>query len=137
MTTPVSRRMVEVSGTEALWLLEGAAQGRLVYVQRESTVIRPGVHLLQHGHLIVRTPAQATALSGRTALTYQADEIRVAGGIGWTVTATGPAEVITDPDEAAHYRRTLPGWVHGPHDTLVRIRPQTVTGFRLAHQEAR
>ncbi|WP_254708566.1 pyridoxamine 5'-phosphate oxidase family protein [Streptomyces lunaelactis] len=136
MTTPVSRRMVEVSGTEALWLLEGAAQGRLVYIQRESSVIRPAVHLLQYGRLIVRTPAQATALSDRATLTYHADEIRVAGGTGWTVTATGPAEVITDADEAAHYRRTLPGWVHGPHDTLLRIRPQTVTGFRLAHEEA-
>lgn len=136
MTVPVSRRMVAVSGTEALWLLEGAAQRRLVYVQRESAVVRPAVHLLQYGQLVVRTPAQATALSGRAVLTYHADEIRVAGGIGWTVTATGPAEVITDPDEAAHYRRTLPGWVHGPHDTLVRIRPQTVTGFRLAHEGA-
>ncbi|NUK05254.1 pyridoxamine 5'-phosphate oxidase family protein [Streptomyces lunaelactis] len=128
--------MVEVSGTEALWLLEGAAQGRLVYIQRESSVIRPAVHLLQYGRLIVRTPAQATALSDRATLTYHADEIRVAGGTGWTVTATGPAEVITDADEAAHYRRTLPGWVHGPHDTLLRIRPQAVTGFRLAHEQA-
>ncbi|WP_262007899.1 pyridoxamine 5'-phosphate oxidase family protein [Streptomyces sp. FIT100] len=136
MTAPVSRRMVDVSGSEALWLLEGAAQGRLVYVQRESAVIRPAVHLLQYGRLVVRAPAQATALCDRTALTYQADDIRVAGGIGWTVTATGPAEVITDADEAAHYRRTLPGWVHGPHDTLVRIHPQTVTGFRITREEA-
>ncbi|MFB6709763.1 hypothetical protein ACFCW6_34300 [Streptomyces sp. NPDC056333] len=29
----------------------------------------------------------------------------------------------------------LSGWAHGPHDTLVRICPQTVTGFRLAHAE--
>ncbi|TQK49935.1 pyridoxamine 5'-phosphate oxidase-like protein [Streptomyces sp. SLBN-118] len=136
MSTPVSRRMVEVSGTEALWLLEGAAQGRLVYVQRETAVVRPAVHLLQYGRLIVRTPAQASAVTGRTTLTYHADEIRVAGGTGWTVTATGPAEIITDPNEAAHYRRTLPGWVHGPHDSLVRIHPQTVTGFRLAHETA-
>ncbi|UNM16422.1 pyridoxamine 5'-phosphate oxidase family protein [Streptomyces formicae] len=125
--------MVELSGSEGLWLLEGAAQGRLVYVQRESAVIRPAVHLLQYGRLVVRTPAQAAALSGRPVLTYQVDEIRVAGGPGWTVTAAGPAEVITDPDEASHYRRTLPGWVHGPHDTLLRIHPQTVTGFRFAH----
>ncbi|MFJ5708287.1 hypothetical protein [Streptomyces sp. NPDC093105] len=27
--------------------------------------------------------------------------------------------------------RTLPGWAHGPHDTLPRITPQTVTGHRL------
>ncbi|WP_406301534.1 pyridoxamine 5'-phosphate oxidase family protein [Streptomyces sp. NBC_00885] len=136
MTVPLSRRMVEVPGIEALWLLEGAVQGRLVYVHRESAVIRPAVHILQYGRLIVRTPVQAAALSGRPSLTYHADEIRVAGGTGWTVTASGPAEVITDPDEAAHYRRTLPGWALGPHDTLVRIRPQTMTGFRLAHEGA-
>ncbi|MEE1735914.1 pyridoxamine 5'-phosphate oxidase family protein [Streptomyces sp. BE147] len=136
MTAPTARHMVEVSGTEALWLLESAAQGRLVYVRREQPVLRPAVHILEYDRLIVRTPAQAAALSARARLTYQSDEIKVAGGTGWTMTATGPAELITDPDEAAHYRRTLPGWAHGPHDTLVRIRPQTVTGFRLAHAEA-
>ncbi|WP_438296208.1 pyridoxamine 5'-phosphate oxidase family protein [Streptomyces sp. HUAS TT7] len=136
MTIPTPRRMVEVSGTEALWLLEGAVQGRLVYIQRESAVVRPATHRLEYGRLIVRSPAQATALSGRATLTYQADEIKVAGGTGWTVTAVGPAEVITDPDEAAHYRRTLFGWAHGPHDTLVRIQPQHVTGYRLAHAES-
>lgn len=136
MTAAGSRRMAEVSGTEALWLLEGAAGGRLVYVRRGSAVVRPAMHVLEYGRLIVRTPAQATALFERAILTYQADEIRTATGTGWTVTATGPGEVITDPDEAAHFRRTLPGWVHGPHDTLVRIRPQTVAGFRLTHEGA-
>lgn len=46
------------------------------------------------------------------------------------------AEIITGSDEADRYRRTRPGSAHGSHDTLVRIRPQTVTGFRLAHAEA-
>lgn len=110
--------------------------GSLVYVRREIPVVRLAVHILEYGRLIVRAPAQAAALSCRPSLTYHAEEITTAGGFGWTVTVTGPAEVITDPDEAAHYRRTLPGWAHGPHDTLVRIRPQTVTGFRLAHAEA-
>ncbi|MFB6818574.1 pyridoxamine 5'-phosphate oxidase family protein [Streptomyces sp. NPDC056347] len=136
MTRPAPRHLTEVSGSEALWLLEGAARGRLVYVRREVPAVRPAVHRLDHGRLIVRAPVQASALSGRAALTYQADEIKEAGGTGWMVTATGPAEIITDPDEAAHYRRTLFGWTHGPHDTLLRIRPQTVTGFRLVHREA-
>ncbi|MGW1086407.1 pyridoxamine 5'-phosphate oxidase family protein [Streptomyces sp. NPDC002596] len=127
--------MTEVSGAEALWLLESVGQGRLVYFQREIAVVRPAVHVVQYGRLIVRAPAQEAALADRVALTYQADEIR-ADGSGWTVTVTGPAEIVRDADETAHYRRTLPGWAHGPHDTLVRIRPQAVTGFRLAHPEA-
>ncbi|MFI6642879.1 pyridoxamine 5'-phosphate oxidase family protein [Streptomyces sp. NPDC050504] len=136
MTRSAPHRMLEVSGSEALWLLEGTALGRLVYVRQGAPVVRPAVHLLEYGRLIVRAPAQAAALSGRATLTYQADAIDVAaGGTGWTVTATGPAELVADPDEAAHYRRTLPGWVHGPHDTLLRVQPQSVAGFRLARPE--
>ncbi|MFC8431849.1 hypothetical protein [Streptomyces sp. NPDC057253] len=43
--------------------------------------------------------------------------------------------MISDPDETAHDQRT-PGWSHGPHDTLLRMQPQTVTGFRPARAEA-
>ncbi|MFJ1807360.1 MULTISPECIES: pyridoxamine 5'-phosphate oxidase family protein [unclassified Streptomyces] len=135
MTTP-SRRVIEVPGSEALWLLEGATQGSPVHVRRETPVVRPAVPVLEYGRPVVRTPAQAVALVCRPSLTCHAKEIKSAGGTGWTVTATGPAEVSTDRDEAAHHRRTLPGRAHGPHDTLVRIRPQTVTGFRLADAEA-
>ncbi|MGW7210613.1 pyridoxamine 5'-phosphate oxidase family protein, partial [Streptomyces sp. NPDC054837] len=46
-------------------------------------------------------------------------------------------DLITDPVEAAHYRRTLAGWSHGPHDTLLRLHPKTMSGFRLVHAEAR
>ncbi|WP_329280952.1 pyridoxamine 5'-phosphate oxidase family protein [Streptomyces sp. NBC_01451] len=129
-TPPASLRMVEISGAEALWLLEGSALGRLVYTQRDLTVIRPGRHTWEYGRLVVRTPVQAAAVP--LTATYQVDEVRVATGTGWTVTVAGPAEVITDPNEAAHYRRTLTGWTYGPHDTIVRVHPQTVSGFRLA-----
>ncbi|MFE1312508.1 MULTISPECIES: pyridoxamine 5'-phosphate oxidase family protein [unclassified Streptomyces] len=133
-TSPASLRMVEVSGAEALWLLEGSTLGRLVYVQRDLTVMRPARHVWEYGRLVVRTPAPAAAVPATA--TYHVDDIRAVTGTGWTVTVSGPAEVITDPDEAAHYRRTLAGWTHGPHDTLLRLHPKTVTGFRLARAEA-
>ncbi len=133
-TSAVPLRMVEVSGAEALWLLEGSALGRLVYPQREQTVLRPGRHTWEFGRLVVRTPAPSAAVP--TAATYHVDELRAATGIGWTVTVAGPVDVITDPDEAAHYQRTLAGWTHGPHDTLLRLHPKTVTGFRLTRAEA-
>ncbi|MFF4508259.1 pyridoxamine 5'-phosphate oxidase family protein [Streptomyces sp. NPDC001401] len=133
-TPPATLRMVEVSGAEALWLLEGSALGRLVYTQRDLTVIRPGRHTWEYGRLVVRTPAPAAAVPATA--TYQVDEIRAATGTGWSVTVAGPVDVITDPDEAAHYQRTLTGWTHGPHDTLLRLHPKTVSGFRLARAEA-
>ncbi|NBM15730.1 pyridoxamine 5'-phosphate oxidase family protein [Streptomyces sp. GC420] len=132
-TTPAPLRMVEVSGAEAVWLLEGSTLGRLVYLQRDLGVVRPARHVWEFGCLIVRVPAPAGAVPAT--VTYQVDEIRAATGTGWTVTASGAAQTITDRDEAAHYRRTLKGWSHGPHDTLVRIRPQTVAGFRLTRAD--
>ncbi|MFJ8111382.1 pyridoxamine 5'-phosphate oxidase family protein [Streptomyces sp. NPDC096132] len=131
---PAALRMGEVSGAEALWLVEGSSLGRLVYTQREQTVVRPARHVWEYGRLIVRAPVQVAVVP--EAVTYQVDEIRVVTGTGWTVTLSGPAEVISDPNEAAHYRRTLAGWSHGPHDTVLRIHPYTVTGFRLARAES-
>ncbi|MCH5674832.1 pyridoxamine 5'-phosphate oxidase family protein [Streptomyces gilvus] len=133
-TAPATLRMVEVSGAEALWLLGGSGLGRLVYVRRDLTVVRPARHVWEYGRLVVRTPAPAAAVPATA--TYPVDEIRAVPGTGWTVTVCGPAEVITDPDGTAHCRRTLPGWSHGPHDTLPRPHPKSVTGFRLARAEA-
>lgn len=131
---PAPLRLVEVSGAEALWLLEGSTLGRLVYAQRDLAVIRPARHVWEYGRLVVRTPVPALVVPATA--TYHVDDVRAVSGTGWTVTVTGPAEVITDPDEAGHYRRTLTGWSHGPHDTLLRLHPKTVTGFRLARAEA-
>ncbi|QDQ09453.1 pyridoxamine 5'-phosphate oxidase family protein [Streptomyces spectabilis] len=133
---PAARRLVEVSGAEALYLLEGSRTGRLVYVHKGTAALRPAAHLLAYGRLVVRTPVPETALPDRIGVTYHVDDIRTAIGTGWSVSASGPVEFVSDPDELAHYRRTLPGWTHGPHDTLLRISPQTVSGFRLARAEA-
>jgi hypothetical protein len=51
-TSPATLRMVEVSGAEALWLLESSSLGRLVYVQRELTVVRPARHVWEYGRLV-------------------------------------------------------------------------------------
>lgn len=132
-TAPAPLRIVEISGAEALWLLEGSSLGRLVYQQRELTVVRPARHVWEYGRLTVRAPVRTSAVPDMVA--YHVDEIRAVHGTGWTVTVHGPAGVLTDVDEVAHYRRTLPGWTHGPHDTLLRLHPQSVTGFRLARVE--
>jgi hypothetical protein len=126
--------MVEVSSAEALWLLEVSTLGRLVHAQRDLTVLRPARHLWEYRRLVIRTPAPVPAMP-ETA-TYHADEIRSVPGTDWTVTVCCPVEVISDRDAAAQYRRTLSGWSHGPHDTLLRLHPKTVAGFRLARPEA-
>ncbi|WP_436774322.1 pyridoxamine 5'-phosphate oxidase family protein [Yinghuangia sp. YIM S09857] len=130
-------RLVEVSGAEALWLLGGARGGRLVFTVNGVPGVRPARHVWEHGTLVVRAPVPKAVLAdpGRTQdlVLYQADDIDPATGGGWQVTATGPAEAVSHPDEAAHYRSALPGWAHGPHDLILRLRPQLVHGHRLGH----
>jgi hypothetical protein len=111
---PTTLRMIEVSGAEARWLLEGSCLARLVYVRRELTGVRPARHVWEYGRSIVRTPVPVPA----------------------TCRVDAPAEAITYADEAVDFRRTLAGRSHGPHDTLLRPHPETVAGFRLAHAEA-
>ncbi|MFF6999252.1 hypothetical protein ACFY93_30510 [Streptomyces sp. NPDC008313] len=41
-TPPASPLIIEVSGAEALWLLEAGAMRRLVCPRRDLTVVRPG-----------------------------------------------------------------------------------------------
>lgn len=64
-------------------------------------------------------------------MTYHCDRFHRTSGTGWSVTATGPAQDLADTHEAAHHRRTLTGWVHGPHDTLLPFHPLTLQGHRL------
>ncbi|KOG14712.1 MULTISPECIES: pyridoxamine 5'-phosphate oxidase family protein, partial [Streptomyces] len=113
-------RLAEMSGAEALWLLEGSARGRLVLLRRGEPVVRPAAHL-DARHLVVRAPVQAASVP--PAVTYQVDDLPGSAVPGWSITVMGPATEIAEPHEAAHCRRTLDGWVHGPHDTLLRITP--------------
>ncbi|MFI2300275.1 pyridoxamine 5'-phosphate oxidase family protein [Actinacidiphila glaucinigra] len=124
-------RMTDLTGAEALWLLEGARSGRLVYVPRGTVLVRPAVHVLEYGALVVRAPVPLSAVTQGGDVTYHCERFHRTSGTGWSVTATGPAQELADAHETAHYRRTLTGWVHGPHDTLLRIHPLTIQGHRL------
>lgn len=133
-TAPLST--VGISGVEALWLLEGSGLGRSGYPQRALTAVRPARHVWEYGRLVVRAPVRAAAVPGTVTYPVGGEEIRAVHGTGHAVTLHGAADVLGDADEAAHCRRTLPGWTHGPHDTLLHLHPQSVTGFRLARGES-
>ncbi|MCL6671455.1 pyridoxamine 5'-phosphate oxidase family protein [Streptomyces panaciradicis] len=156
-TAPATLRTVEVSGAEALCLLRRGRPGRLVYTQRYLTVLRPAAQVWADGRLLVRTCGPAT--DGPATATCEVEECRALPGTGWTVTVSGPAEVVTaTADDAAAdvvtatvddataaadaavtdgtRQRAPGGWTPGPQDTILRIRPRAVTGFRVARGEA-
>jgi hypothetical protein len=62
---------------------------------------------------------------------YEADDIDPDTHLGWSVVATGFAQLVTDPHELARYRAALHPWIDRTMDYAVRIRPDLVTGVRL------
>lgn len=125
------RRVADLAGEEAIYLLEGVRLGRLVFTRRGGVTVRPGSHALQYGRLVVRAPLPVDVVEDGAELTYHVEQVDLGRGTGWAVTVQGPVELLTDAHEAAHFRRILLGWAHGPHDMLLRIHPQTVGGHRF------
>ncbi|MFF8925909.1 hypothetical protein ACF1AO_01470 [Streptomyces longwoodensis] len=79
--SPSALRMLDLSGVEALWLLEGGSLGRRLCVLRGQPVVRPARHVFEYGRLVVRTPAPTLAMP--ETVTYCVDEVQEATPTGW------------------------------------------------------
>jgi Pyridoxamine 5'-phosphate oxidase len=127
---------VELNRVQAMELLGSVGYGRIVFTHGALPAVRPVNHLLDDGEIIIRNWPSAkitttvspprhpvVALPGRRP--------RPDPAAGWSVVATRLAEPITDPARIAHYERVLQPWVAMVMDTVIGIRPEIVTGFRL------
>ena len=69
----------------------------------------------------------------RAVVAFQVDHIDEETASGWSVMAVGLAEEITDPDEImAAMRLGLHPFARGDRSHFVRIRPEFVSGRRIA-----
>ena len=127
-----SRRLTELSRPESLRLLGDVPVGRIVYTVRALPAIVPVCHLVDNGMLVVRTHIGGECAGSVVA--YQADAIDVLDHLGWTVTVTGVARRILDPDEVEYYAERLSPLVPGDAIETIRIYPEIVTGARLENE---
>ncbi|MFI2201944.1 pyridoxamine 5'-phosphate oxidase family protein [Streptomyces sp. NPDC020192] len=140
----VPHRRIDLDPAEALRLLGSVPLGRVVFTRQALPTVRPVKHVLDGGDIVIRT-CEATALTSRTrqaagtgvVVAYEADAIDPDTHLGWSVVVTGYARLVTDPAELARIRGMVTPWVpqHGM-DQAVRIRPELVTGVRLAGASA-
>jgi hypothetical protein len=116
-------------------LLAGAGYGRVVFTARALPAIRPVNHIVDRGDVVIRTSlgtALTASVDGAGAVVaYEADDIDPSRRVGWSVVITGYARPLTDPAEVERLEAALIPWVDGPLDTVIRIHPEIVTGFRL------
>ncbi|WP_040786524.1 pyridoxamine 5'-phosphate oxidase family protein [Nocardia pneumoniae] len=131
------RDVVELDRAEAMWLLESAPLGRVVFTRDALPAIRPVNHLVEDGGvIIVRTQLisrLSSAVRGNSpvVVAYEADDIDPIRRVGWSVVVTGLAHTITDPDRIARYEQLLHPWVDKVMDTVIAIEPTIVAGIRL------
>jgi Pyridoxamine 5'-phosphate oxidase len=98
--------------------------------------IRPVSHVLDAGHIIIRSHSAAAVVSEAdtargVVVAYEADDIDPVSHLGWSVVVTGTAHLVPGPGEAARYQQMMTPWLAGEMDQVIRIRPAIVTGFRL------
>ena len=132
------RRCVELKHAEALRLLGSISLGRIVFTLRALPTVRPVNHLLDQGDIIIRTDA-GSALAVHTegsdgrgvVVAYEADTIDPHSHLGWSVIATGYAQLVTSRNELDRYRQLLHPWVDQTMDYVIRIHTEELTGIRL------
>lgn len=130
--------MIELERAEALTLLGQVSLGRIVFTQNALPTIRPVNHVIHRGQIVIRTHAGAAltlqtgrAGSGGVVVAYEADSIDAESHLGWSVIVTGYARLVRNPDDLVHYEQLLEAWVDRTMDSVVRVNPTMVTGFRL------
>ncbi|GGX60289.1 pyridoxamine 5'-phosphate oxidase family protein [Streptomyces minutiscleroticus] len=132
-------RLVELSRNEALTLLASVPLGRVGFTRQALPAIRPVRHLVHEGAVVICTHTGSVFLHRfleSEVVAYEADEIDPDTRTGWSVTVTGVAARVTDPEELVHYRdlrcqSLLVPWTDAGMVHVVRIAPELVTGYRL------
>ena len=142
VTTTGPRQLIELSRRESLRLLGSAPFGRVVFTLGALPAVRPVNHLLVDDDIIIRgqlgsglgsrlTPAGRSP--GEVVVAYEVDDIDPGTRTGWSVVVTGLASQVDDPGEIERFERELRPWVDQPMNIVVRIRPELISGFRLAY----
>jgi nitroimidazol reductase NimA-like FMN-containing flavoprotein (pyridoxamine 5'-phosphate oxidase superfamily) len=131
-----SRQMLELTQAESWQLLGSVSLGRIVFTRHAMPAIRPVNHLVDNQTIIIRSHL-GSAITARAAedgavVCYEADELDPVRHTGWSVIATGMARLVRDPAAVTRYEQMLEPWAAGQMDYVIAIKPQIITGIRLA-----
>lgn len=126
---------LELTEDECWALLGSVPVGRIVFTMQAMPAIRLVNHITDGRTVVIRSHLGA-AIVGHAGqegavVAYETDELDRARRTGWSVIATGLAELVREPPSVARYQRLLEPWAEGQMDYVIAIRPQIITGIRL------
>lgn len=131
MTLP-PRRMRQVSRQQALRLLGSVSLGRIAFTAHAMPEIRPVNHILDDEDIIIRSHVGAAILSTHgKVVSYEADALDPDSHLGWSGMVLGKAQVVEDPAAVERYSRMVEPWVDRQMDYVIRIHPETITGYEI------
>ncbi len=134
-----SRLARELDTHEALALLASVPMGRVVFTCNALPAIRPVTHIIDNGAIVFRSHARHaivshTATSGAV-VAYQADELDTRRQLGWSVTVTGLAHIVQDPETIDRYQQRVPPWMGNAQargdEFFISVYPTLITGTYL------
>lgn len=133
---PRPRQSVALTEGECWTLLRSASFGRIVFTRHAMPAIRPVNHLVDDRKIIIRTHLGAaivshTADTSGVVVSYEADDLDPVRHTGWSVIATGLAQLITEPAAIKYYSTQLEPWIAGEMDYVISIEPRFISGIRL------
>jgi len=129
-----SGEVVRLDRAECLRLLATVPVGRLIFTVNALPVVRPMNFLLDDEQVVVRTAAGTVAArkAAGSIVAFEADQLDPATASGWSVTVTGPAQLITDPAAIIRFSSLpLVPWAPGPRDQFLTISTELVEGQKV------
>jgi nitroimidazol reductase NimA-like FMN-containing flavoprotein (pyridoxamine 5'-phosphate oxidase superfamily) len=122
---------------QCLELLAGGPVGRVGVTMHGLPVIMPVNYALVDGDIIFRT-SHGTKLQAATehaVIAFEVDTHDAEGQSGWSVLAIGRSSSVTDEaEQAALDQYEITPWAGGERNTYVRLRPELISGRRIARE---
>jgi nitroimidazol reductase NimA-like FMN-containing flavoprotein (pyridoxamine 5'-phosphate oxidase superfamily) len=113
--------------------------GRIAFTARALPMVQPVNFTVGSNGIVIRTGAGSsfTAAVRNSVVAFQVDEFDSEAKTGWSVTVTGHALIVTEPEEIARLQIDGPTpWVPEQRPHFIRIVPELVSGRRMIGSEA-
>ena len=97
----------QLSRDECLRLMASVSVGRIVYTRRALPAVELVNFALDHGDIIIRTESggKLAAATQHSVVAFEADRLDADQQAGWSVTAVGQSQEVTDPAEIGRLQK--------------------------------
>ena len=134
MSTP-KRQLNELPRDEALERVASVPLGRIVFTLGGLPTVRPVVHVIDDGDVVVRTQLDTTTFASDGAVVaYEADVIDLKTRTGWGVSIAGVASLVEDPVEIERFEGMLQPLTVQPMTYVLRIKTDVVSGYEVVEE---